>query len=63
MNPSGRGDPDPDFKGQPDAVTIDAQPEVFAHNLETVPRIFKRIHRPSRTSTPWTCSRRARSTA
>lgn len=35
----------PDFKGQPDAVqqVIDAQPEVFAHNLETVPRIFKQI--------------------
>ncbi|MDN5700053.1 MAG: lipoyl synthase, partial [Kocuria sp.] len=35
----------PDFKGQPDAVqqVIDAKPEVFAHNLETVPRIFKQI--------------------
>ncbi|MDO4919811.1 lipoyl synthase [Kocuria sp.] len=35
----------PDFKGQPDALqqVIDAQPEVFAHNLETVPRIFKQI--------------------
>ena len=35
----------PDFKGQPDALqqVIDAQPEVFAHNLETVPRIFRQI--------------------
>lgn len=35
----------PDFKGHPEAVqkVIDAQPEVFAHNLETVPRIFKQI--------------------
>jgi lipoyl synthase len=35
----------PDFNG--DAAQLgevfDAQPEVFAHNLETVPRIFKRI--------------------
>ena len=35
----------PDFKGHPAAVqkVIDAEPEVFAHNLETVPRIFKQI--------------------
>ena len=35
----------PDFGGQPDLVgqVLDAEPEVFAHNLETVPRIFKRI--------------------
>ena len=35
----------PDFNGRPELVgqVLDAQPEVFAHNLETVPRIFKRI--------------------
>lgn len=35
----------PDFSAQPDLLRIvfDAQPEVFAHNLETVPRIFRRI--------------------
>jgi lipoic acid synthetase len=35
----------PDFSGDPahlDAV-FDARPEVFAHNIETVPRIFRRI--------------------
>jgi lipoic acid synthetase len=35
----------PDFSGKPELVgqVLDAQPEVFAHNVETVPRIFKRI--------------------
>ncbi|PID54457.1 MAG: lipoyl synthase [Micrococcales bacterium] len=35
----------PDFNGIPDLVAqvSDAQPQVFAHNLETVPRVFKRI--------------------
>ncbi|MEI2775246.1 MAG: lipoyl synthase [Tetrasphaera sp.] len=35
----------PDFGAQPEQVgqVFDARPEVFAHNLETVPRIFKRI--------------------
>ena len=35
----------PDFGGLPELVNqvIDAAPEVFAHNLETVPRVFKRI--------------------
>ena len=34
-----------DFKGDPDALqaVFDSAPEVFAHNVETVPRIFKRI--------------------
>ena len=34
-----------DLRGDHDRlqVVFDAQPEVFAHNLETVPRIFKRI--------------------
>lgn len=35
----------PDFSGNPDLLqkVFDAKPEVFAHNVETVPRIFKRI--------------------
>ncbi len=35
----------PDFSGKADLLqqVFDAAPEVFAHNLETVPRIFKRI--------------------
>lgn len=35
----------PDFSGNPTLLgaVFDAQPEVFAHNVETVPRIFKRI--------------------
>ena len=35
----------PDFSGNPDLLNqvFDAAPEVFAHNLETVPRIFKTI--------------------
>ena len=35
----------PDFSGNPDLLqkVFDAKPEVFAHNVETVPRIFKQI--------------------
>ena len=35
----------PDFSGRPELLgqIFDAAPEVFAHNLETVPRIFRRI--------------------
>lgn len=35
----------PDFSGKPEHLrkVFDALPEVFAHNVETVPRIFKRI--------------------
>lgn len=35
----------PDFGAKPEQVGLvfDARPEVFAHNLETAPRIFKRI--------------------
>jgi len=35
----------PDFSGKPELLKkiFDARPEVFAHNLETVPRVFKRI--------------------
>ncbi|MBA4247598.1 MAG: lipoyl synthase [Microbacterium sp.] len=34
-----------DFSGDPDLlrVVFESRPEVFAHNVETVPRIFKRI--------------------
>jgi lipoic acid synthetase len=34
-----------DFSGNPELLQIvfDSKPEVFAHNVETVPRIFKRI--------------------
>jgi lipoic acid synthetase len=35
----------PDFSGNPTLLrqVFESRPEVFAHNLETVPRIFKRI--------------------
>jgi lipoic acid synthetase len=35
----------PDFSGRPELLgqVFDAEPEVFAHNVETVPRLFKRI--------------------
>jgi lipoic acid synthetase len=35
----------PDFSGNPELLKLvfDAAPEVFAHNVETVPRIFKQI--------------------
>ncbi len=35
----------PDFSGRPELLgqVFDAAPEVFAHNVETVPRVFKRI--------------------
>jgi lipoic acid synthetase len=35
----------PDFSGNPALLqeVFDASPEVFAHNVETVPRVFKRI--------------------
>jgi len=35
----------PDFNGQPELLreVFESRPEVLAHNLETVPRIFKRI--------------------
>ena len=35
----------PDFSGNPELLgkVFDAAPEVFAHNVETVPRIFKQI--------------------
>ncbi|MEK9808834.1 MAG: radical SAM protein, partial [Candidatus Nanopelagicales bacterium] len=35
----------PDFSGKPELLgeVFDAQPSVLAHNLETVPRIFKRV--------------------
>ena len=35
----------PDFNGKPDQLreVFESRPEVLAHNVETVPRIFKRI--------------------
>jgi lipoic acid synthetase len=35
----------PDFSGKPELLKLvfEAEPEVFAHNVETVPRIFKQI--------------------
>jgi lipoic acid synthetase len=35
----------PDFKGSPDALKIvmDAQPEILNHNVETVPRLFRKV--------------------
>ncbi|MGE5126714.1 MAG: lipoyl synthase [Betaproteobacteria bacterium] len=35
----------PDFKGDPEALrtVVDAAPEVFNHNIETVPRLFPRL--------------------
>lgn len=35
----------PDFKGKQDALKIvmDAQPEILNHNVETVPRLFKKV--------------------
>jgi lipoic acid synthetase len=35
----------PDFKGRPDALKLvmDAQPEILNHNVETVPRLFRKV--------------------
>ncbi len=35
----------PDFKGSPEALKIvmDARPEILNHNVETVPRLFKKV--------------------
>jgi lipoic acid synthetase len=35
----------PDFKGSVDAlkVVMDARPDVFNHNVETVPRLYRRV--------------------
>lgn len=35
----------PDFRGVPDALDIvmDARPDIFNHNLETVPRLYSRV--------------------
>lgn len=35
----------PDFKGDPDALKIvmDAKPEILNHNVETVPRLFRKV--------------------
>jgi lipoic acid synthetase len=46
-----------DFNGEPRLLdeVFAARPEVFAHNVETVPRIFKRIRPRSATSARSTC--------
>ncbi|GAB5404135.1 MAG: lipoyl synthase [Aureliella sp.] len=38
----------PDFVGQKEALkrVIDAKPEVFNHNMETVPRLYRRVRGP-----------------
>ena len=38
----------PDFRFQPDALdqVIDAAPDVFNHNVETVPRLYRRVRGP-----------------
>lgn len=35
----------PDFQGSPEAlkIVVDARPDVLAHNLETVPRLYSRV--------------------
>lgn len=35
----------PDFKGAPNAlrIVVEAQPEILNHNVETVPRLFKKV--------------------
>jgi lipoic acid synthetase len=40
----------PDFQGDPDAVArvLDAGPEVFNHNVETVPRLYKAVRPQAR---------------
>ena len=47
----------PDFSGNPDYLgqLFETEPEVFAHNVETVPRIFKRIRPGFRYDRSWTC--------
>lgn len=40
----------PDFQGQEQAIqqVVDARPDVFNHNLETVPRLYRRVRPGSR---------------
>lgn len=40
----------PDFRGVPDAldVVLDAAPEIFSHNMETVPRLYRQARPGSR---------------
>ncbi len=49
-----------DFSGNPDLLgeVFSSRPEVFAHNVETVPRIFKRIRPAFRYERSSTCSPR-----
>ena len=52
----------PDFRGQemPLARVIDARPDVFNHNVETVPRLYPRARRGSDFSARAVCSRTPR---
>ena len=40
----------PDFRGVPDAldIVLEARPEVFSHNMETVPRLYRQARPGSR---------------
>ncbi len=53
----------PDFLRKDGAaeVMIDATPDVFNHNLETVPRLYLKIRPGAATSTPCACCRWSRS--
>ena len=45
----------PDFKGSSDALKIvmDARPEILNHNVETVPRLFKKVQPQDRYEWAW----------
>jgi lipoic acid synthetase len=49
--------PIPDFNGTPALLkqVFESPPEVLAHNVETVPRIFKRIRQPFPTNPALRC--------
>ncbi len=53
----------PDFKGQLDQVdtVLDARPDVFAHNLETVPRLSREVRVQARYDRSFSVLRHARS--
>lgn len=64
LNPPGTGVEmlaPPDFSGKKEFLDqlFETRPEVFAHNVETVPRIFKRIRPASATTARWRSSRPA----
>jgi len=49
----------PDFQGSHAAVetVMEAGPEVFNHNTETVPRLYRQVRLERATSGRWTCWR------